>query len=74
MTYDEFVAQVWEKVAASPQCWRKGQAVFNVIDENWDVAREVQFVDGIDCFYDDEKIQEFIDHAWVIIKNKLSLV
>ena len=74
MTYDEFVAQVWEKVATSPQCWRKGQAVFNVIDENWDVAREVQFVDGIDCFYDDDKIQEFIDHAWVIVKNKLSLV
>ena len=74
MTYDEFVAHVWEKVATSPQCWRKGQAVFNVIDENWDVAREVQFVDGIDCFYDDDKIQEFIDHAWVIVKNKLSLV
>ena len=74
MTYNEFVAQVWEKVATSPQCWRKGQAVFNVIDENWDVAREVQFVDGIDCFYDDDKIQEFIDHAWVIVKNKLSLV
>ena len=60
MTYDEFVAQVWEKVATSPQCWRKGQAVFNVIDENWDVAREVQFVDGIDCFYDDDKILRMI--------------
>lgn len=70
MTYEEFITEIWERVAASPQGWRKGQAVFNIIDERWGVAREVQFVDGIDCFYNDDKIQEFIDHAWIILKDR----
>ena len=74
MTYDEFIANVWELVAKCPKSWRKGQSVFNVIDENWGVAREVQFVDGVDCFYNDDAIQEFIDHAWVILNNRLSQV
>lgn len=70
MTYEEFITEIWERVAISPKGWRKGQAVFNIIDERWGVAREVQFVDGIDCFYNDDNIQEFIDHAWVILKER----
>ena len=70
MTYEEFIAALWEEVAKAPKSWRKGQAVFNVIDEKWNVARDVQFQDGIDCFYDDSQVDLFIDKAWTRIYNK----
>jgi hypothetical protein len=70
MTYEKFIAELWEEVAKSPKDWRKGQAVFNVIDEKWNVARKVQFEDGVDCFYDDKQIDLFIDKAWIRIYNQ----
>jgi hypothetical protein len=42
--------------------------VFNVIDEQFGgVARDVQLIDGVDCFYDDreETINLFIDKCWI---------
>ena len=55
-----------------PPHLRKGQYIFNWIDKhfqipehfnfkNYSIARQVQFIDGIDCFYDDSKIDEFLD-------------
>ena len=43
-----------------PRGWRKGQFVFNYIDCVYGVARDVQLKDGVDCFYDDTQIDEFI--------------
>lgn len=44
---------------------RKGQAVFNVTESKYgDIARQVQFEDGIDCFYDDSKIDDFISAVY----------
>jgi hypothetical protein len=55
-----------------PKDWRKGQFVFNNIEENYgDVAREVQFQDKIDCFYNDDKIEEFIEACYKRLKDKL---
>lgn len=70
MTYEDFITEVWARVYDCPPIWRRGQAVFNVIDKYWGVARDVQFIDGVDCFYNDSCIQEFIDHAWVLIKSR----
>ena len=42
---------------------RRGQHVFNYIDRKYNVARDVQFLDNIDCFYDDSKIDMFIECA-----------
>ena len=53
MTYEEFITEVWARVYECPPTWRRGQSVFNVIDKFWGVARDVQFGDGCDCFYDD---------------------
>ena len=64
MTKEEFTKLVWDNVSTSPKSWRKGQAVFNVIDDLFGVARIVQFVDHIDCFYNDEAINDFIDASW----------
>lgn len=39
---------------------RMGQFIFNYIDDMYNVAREVQFEDNVDCFHLDEKIDEFL--------------
>lgn len=64
MTYNEFVIDVWNKANQCPKDWRKGQSVFNVVDAYYGVARDVQFIDRIDCFYRDECIDDFLQHAY----------
>ena len=70
ITYEDFESILWTKVNAAPSDWRRGQAVFNVIDEVWGVARDVQFIDGVDCFYNDSLINEFIACAWKRIEER----
>lgn len=53
-----------------PKDWRKGQFVFNYIDANYDVARAVQFEDKVDCFFRDDKIDEFIEKCAKRMSNK----
>ena len=60
MTCEEFRDNVLENANKRPTYMRLGQAVFNYIDENFDVARVVQFIDKVDCFYRDDMIEEFI--------------
>lgn len=49
-----------------PTQWRHGQFVFNRVEALFGrVAREVQFVDHIDCFYNDTKIDRFLDAVLV---------
>ena len=48
---------------------RYGQAVFNYVDEKYGVARIVQFNYGIDCFYDDTKVEQFLDKCYELIKT-----
>ena len=68
MKYGDFIKNIWKEVEKCPKNWRKGQKVFNVIEELYGgVARDVQFIDGVDCFYDDrdETINLFIDKCWI---------
>jgi hypothetical protein len=44
-----------------PKSWREGQFVFNVVDSLYGVARIAQFEYGVDCFYNDDKIDEFLE-------------
>ena len=64
MTFEDFHAEVLQAMNQRPDHYRKGQAVFNYIDENYGVARYVQFVGGIDCFYNDDQIIPFIRASW----------
>ena len=65
MTLEEFKKEVIDFAEYSkPKQWRKGQAVFNYIDHNYGIARTVQFKDGIDCFYNDDVIDEFINKSF----------
>lgn len=61
----EFKTDVMEGIKDYPSYWRKGQKVFNYVDENYgEVARKAQFIDGIDCFYNDEKISDFLNACY----------
>ena len=66
MTPEEFKTSIYS--IEKPTHWREGQFVFNTIDSLYGVARIVQFNDGIDCFYDDSKIDQFI----IACYNKLN--
>ena len=70
MTLEEFKKEVLNFADNRPKEWRKGQAVFNYIDEYYGVAREVQFKDLVDCFYNDDIIDEFIEKAFSRLINK----
>ena len=41
--------------------YRWGQAVFNYVDEYFGVARKVQFEDNVDCFYNNDAVDAFIE-------------
>ena len=73
MKLEDFRGEVMERMKKSkPSFWRDGQFVFNYIEENYcGVGRYVQFIEGIDCFYDDGQIDEFIVRSYKEIKNRL---
>lgn len=53
-----------------PENWREGQFVFNRVDQLYrNVAREVQFLDNVDCYYIDEKIDEFLEKVYLRLKK-----
>ena len=70
MDFKSFKQEVLDYVEnLKPKQWRKGQAVFNFIDDVYGVARDVQYIDKIDCFYEDKCIDEFINSAFLRITN-----
>ena len=59
MTINEIKQEIYN--VPIPTNWREGQFVFNRVEELYgNVAREVQFKDNIDCFYDRNTIDEFL--------------
>ena len=82
MTKEELLSKI--KPSKRPEHLRKGQYIFNWIDEyyqipehfnfkNGSIARQVQFIDKIDCFYDDSKIDEFLDACLIRINNPIRI-
>jgi len=59
-TFESFRKDILAKASKREEHIRFGQEVFNIIDSEYHVARKVQFVDGVDCFYDDSKIDAFL--------------
>lgn len=67
---ENFKKTILEGLKNKPKEWRDGQYVFNYIDEYFGVARIVQYIDGIDCFYNDNKIDKFIEACYERITGK----
>lgn len=66
---EEFKNEIMEAMAEKPASWRKGQFVFNYIDEVYGIARIAQFQKGVDCFFCDDAIDEFIDVCYSILEE-----
>lgn len=64
MTFEEFKEDVFKNIKNLPENWREGQKVFNYIERKYGVARTVQFNCGVDCFYNDNLINEFVKKAY----------
>lgn len=64
LTKEEFRNNVLSNIKIFPDCWRYGQKVFNYIDAKFGVARNVQCVHNIDCFYDDTLVEPFISTCY----------
>ena len=71
MTFEEFRDDVLTAVSNKPKEWRDGQTVFNYIDSKYGVARYVQFNTGVDCFYLDNAIDEFIKECFNYLTTKI---
>ena len=69
ITYEEFKNECLLIAEKRLPCLRKGQAIFNYVDEKYGVANEAQYVHKIDCYYLDEKIDEFIKCTYNILKD-----
>ena len=64
MTYQELESEVNEALKTKQKCLRKGQFVFNYLYKKYPVVVEaVQFEDRVDCYYVDERIEDFIAHV-----------
>lgn len=70
MTAEELKQEIYNWMPNKPKNWREGQAVFNYIDEVYGVARIAQFQHRVDCFYDDSKIDAFIETCAKIISER----
>ena len=69
MTLNEFIEKIIKVAERDRKLYKElrlGQAVFNVVDKYIGVARKVQFDYGIDCFYNDSYINEFLTKCWEI--------
>lgn len=67
MTFEEFKNEVLEGIKEYPFNWRYGQKIFNYIDHKYNVARTAQCKYGIDCFYNDSIVDEFLEKCYNII-------
>ena len=69
-TLEEFREKIFKAMSHKPSFYRNGQFVFNHIEFEYGVADAVRIEDGIDCFYDDSKIDEFIECSYKRLNNK----
>lgn len=68
MIFPVFKNEVLEGIKEYPSDWRYGQKVFNYVDYKYNVARTAQHEYGVDCFYDDSVVDEFLKKCYDIIK------
>lgn len=66
LDFDEYKQLIDNEIVNYPSTWREGQKVFNAIDSLFNVARKTQFEKGVDCFYVDSNIDDFISASYEI--------
>jgi hypothetical protein len=62
MTKEELLAEIYKAMPSTSHYINKGKFVFEYIEKKYgNVAREVEFIDKVNCTYADNKIEEFIE-------------
>ncbi|QWM90606.1 hypothetical protein [uncultured phage cr61_1] len=71
MSYEKFKKSIIDEVELTrPKHIRKGQAIFNYVDEKFGLARKIQFDYNVDCFYNDLKIDAFLKILYKLTQSK----
>jgi len=71
LSFDEFRRSIIKRAEMKPDNWRYGQAVFNYTEELYgDIARKVQ---KEDCFYDDNKAEDFIKKCYELYNPAMNI-
>ena len=69
-SFEDFKQSILDELKHKNPQWRDGQFVFNYIDERYNnVARQVQFIDKVDCFYIDDNIDAFLEKVYARLQN-----
>ena len=64
---DKMAPVIPDGISGEYVCVNFNEEYRRYIDEKYGVARYVQFVEGIDCFYDDDQIIPFIYSSYVAL-------
>lgn len=67
MTYEEFKEDVLKEIKKMPPQWRKGQKIFNYIDYKYHLGNDLMYKHHVDCYYDDNLIDEFMKTAYKLL-------
>ena len=71
MTLEKLRNEVFTAMQSKKPAWyRKGQFVFNYIDFEYGVCKEVIQRYGVNCFYEDDHIDRFLEACVAIINEK----
>ena len=69
----KFRSEVMSALKNKPEQCRDGEFVFDYIEENYPgVARYVQFTEGVNCYYDDKQIFDFITLCYENLGNDIN--
>lgn len=63
MTKQELINEINIALANKPSYLRKGEFIYNYIDENYKVADDVRLKDFVSCFFDNDYIDKFLECA-----------
>lgn len=64
----DFKDAIISNIKLLPKDWREGQKVFNYIDSHYgNIARRIQLEKRIDCFYNNDNINEFISESYKLL-------
>lgn len=69
VTFDKVKASIYSEPI--PKNWREGQFVFNRVEELYGkIARDVQIIDNVDCFFRDADIDKFLERICIRLNKE----
>lgn len=73
MTKDELKKKINQALNQKPSWYRLGQFIFNWVDFEYGICKEVMQRYGVDCFYEDAHIERFLEACVAVLNEKESM-